>query len=218
MSITFGAISAVADGSTSVSVAYPSGIAAGQNLTLVLAYKSPPVVHDTVAGFTLEATHTAGLGSDTVSDQGGVTLAVLTKTASGSETGSVTVNVPSGSVTQGFMVSHTAGAGSTFDIASAVGGQGTASTSWAVVLGSNPGMTAGDLVLAIYAANTNSVTDINTQAISAAGVTTWGSAVERIEQATGTGRDQAIGMSEHALVAGTASAAPTLTIDRKSVV
>lgn len=215
MAITTVSVSAVADGTSAVTLTYPAGIVVGQLISLGVLSKAGSAVPDAIGSFVLEGRQVGGIGSESLSDSGTVVLSVYTREADGSESGTtLTVNVPGGNVTQAVLLVHEAAPGSTFDSAAAQAAQDTPVALWSVPMGSNPGLAAGDVVVVFMGINSNSsaVAGLHSQAVSAPGVTTWSAAVEHVDLSTSTGRDQHIGVSQHAVVAGTSSGAPTYTV------
>ena len=212
MSAAFATIGAVADGSTALTVDWPASLAAGRLIVLASLNKSPPDVPVTPSSpaFSLQTMLSAGEGSDATSDQGEVNAALFTRESDGSESGTLSFSVPDASVTQAVMLSFTKGSGESWALAYASGSQDTASTSWSVVLGSDPGFIAGDIALLVQGVNSNTPTSVNTRALAVPGCTV-SAATERVFAVTGTGRDQCLHVCEFAVTAGASSGAATYT-------
>src|ERR1041385_2007993 len=114
MSISFGTqSSASATGTTSLSVAYPTGIVAGDLLVLPISSKYPTNGPVTPTGWTLlpDAQASGGHGSSGT-NTGNVYMTVFFKVADGTESGNLSVSIPSGNAAMARMYRYTStGAG-----------------------------------------------------------------------------------------------------------
>lgn len=197
MAIAFGSIGAV-ETTDDNTVAYPSGISAGDGLLLFIAYVSTV---STPSGWTL-------IGSFNDSGGSGSRAYAFFKTAAGSESGNLTLT--GGLAASAVMVRYTCGAGSTWLVAGDGGPDGDGyNTSLSSTMGSDPGLVAGDVAVVFTAHDTNQATNAySAQSISATGISAWGSFTERVDQ-NGTYYRGCV--FDGAVVTGTSSAAPIVT-------
>ncbi len=210
MTIAFGAAGAVAPGTTSLSIAYPTGITAGQMLVMMICNKYPTNGPTNPGGgwFAPPGNQYSGGAGAAGVDTGTVYITCFLKIADGTETGSVTVTVTAGNACLGviFRVTKTVGS---WEYVCAGGSDNSAGTAFSVTAGSDPGVTAGDMIFVGSALNGN--TDTATlEAIAQTGVT-FGTMVERADSGTNNGDDCSIWVTEHPVNAGTGSAAPVYT-------
>ena len=210
MAVAFGSIGAVIAGTTSLSVAYPASISAGDLLVLHIANKYDPNGPSTPSGWTPQKQQSGGAGASGT-DTGVMFATVYTKEADGTESGSLSVTITSGNSSAGVMARYTKAGGTTWGIAAEGGAQNSGTSSWSVTAGADPGLTAGDIALACFGWNGNLVNSTNTQAMTAAGISAWGTVTERADTSHNLGDDSAIAISEHPVTTGTSSAAPVFT-------
>jgi hypothetical protein len=203
---------ASANNATSATVAYPSGIAAGDLLVLTAVVKysaaTPP------GNFTEHTNEVSGGAGSSAADTGTVRVYVWTRIADGTETGdvSVTKTTQTGSVILARMHRYSKSlAGRSWGLASTTGTDVDGGTSWSVTGSADPGLQAGDMLLCITGANTDAAT-AGSQAASASGISAWGTVNERDDTGTTTGHDVRLTMSEHPVTTGTSSGAPTHTL------
>lgn len=209
MAIAFGSIGATAVGTTSLAIAYPASISAGDLLVMVVANKYPTNGPSTPGGWTAPANNqgSGGAGASGV-DQGNVYCTVFVKVADGSETGSFNLSVPSGNASVGAMLRYTKAAGKTWAWACANGSFNVASSTWSVTAGSDPGVTAGDMVVVGSGINSDNYT-WSLESITATSVT-FGSTTERQDGGTTNGDDCGMVVADALAASGTGSAAPNL--------
>jgi hypothetical protein len=203
---------AVAAGTTSLSVAYPTGISSGDLLVLCVGNKYPNNGPSTPSGWTAPSNNqgSGGQGSNGV-DTGSVYSTVYYKEADGTESGNLSVTITSGNVGLGRMFLYRKSAGKAWSVAATNGSDNTGNeTAWSVTGAANPGITAGDVMFVCSAANTDAYT-YSSESISATSVTFAG-AVERQDSGTTTGQDMSLVVSDHVALSGTASAAPVFTM------
>lgn len=214
--IAFGTVGTAATGSTSVDVPYPASISAGDLLVLGICNKYPTNGPSTPDGWTLPANAQGSGGSGSAeTDSGTVYATVFYKVAAGDETGNLTVSVPSGNMIVAGMARYTKAADKTWGAAACNGSQNTVSTSWSITTGSNPGITAGDMLVAVAAINADSGVS-SSQDITATDAT-FGTDAERLDSGSGSpGDDADISISDHAVSSGTATAAPVFTMSRNT--
>lgn len=211
--VVYGASGAIATGTTSLSVPYPTGIAAGNLLVLSVGNKYPTNGPATPAGWTLVAQGTGGSGGSGV-DSGNVYATVFVKEAVGTESGNLALTLTSADTAMAQMYRYTKTAGASWNYAATTGADTSAGTSWSVTGAANPGIVAGDIVIATSAMNGNRVSNWG-ESISATGVT-FAAATERMDSNSGTGQDMGMVVSEHSVSSGTATAAPVYSMTGSS--
>lgn len=209
--ITFGSIgSATTSGTTAPSVAYPTGIQAGDILILAIGNRPNTSTPATPSGWTdaSDYTQTGGAGSEGAGT-GVVRCTVFYKVADGTESGNLSLSIASGTSCAAAMWRVTKTTGKDWAVALANGSDNSAGTSFSVAMGSDPGVTAGDLVY-VATVSSEDTASFASQALTQSGVT-YGSMSERLDQAVSTGNDLRLVVSEHAVSSGTSVAAATFT-------
>jgi hypothetical protein len=200
---------ATADGTTSLSVAYPSSPQAGDLLLLFIGSKWLSSSHSPPGDWTLLSLEFAGSGSDTGSDTGTVEASVYWKIADGTETGNITVSIPSGSVAQALIVRCFRTAGSAWDYAATTARWTTDNTNpISDTFDDDPGITDDDVLLVFAALNANLSTNVASTTLAATSATIALRTQERFT-ATSTGSDMLVSLYSYDVTAGTATAAPT---------
>lgn len=202
---------AQATGTTSLSVAYPPSIRPGDLLVLAIANKHSPNVPSTPSGWTAPSNNqaTGTSGSDGV-DTGSVYTTVFTKIADGTESGNVSVTVTSGNSSTGRILQLRAASGKVWSTALASGNDETPGTGWSVTAGSDPGITAGDIVLTVSGMNSDAYA-WSAQSISATSVT-FANHEELSELNATNNNDVEMTVSAHFATSGTSSAAPVFVM------
>lgn len=192
-----------AGGTTSVTVAYPSGIAANDLLLMVVANRPNAQTPDDISGWT-KLSATGGAGSE-AAGTGTVRGTIYYKIADGSESGSVTVNCTSGTSMFGRMFRFRSNTG-TFDVATATGSDNSAGTGVSATAGSDPGVTADDLVVAAFICSEDTARAAS-ESLTSTGVTYY-SGVELQDSGITTGNDLGMVVWQQTAKSGTSSAAP----------
>jgi hypothetical protein len=210
--IAYGALGTLTTtGTTAPNIAYPSGISEGDLLIMVLGNRPNASTFSTPSGWTAPSGNTAtgGAGSEGAGT-GVVRATVFTRVATGTESGSFALSLSSGTSVVGgiFRVGRTTG--KNWSVALASGSDSSAGTSYSAAMGSDPGVTSGDLVFVASVTSEDTPT-FASEALSQTGVT-YGTMTERIDQAVTTGNDLHLVLSEHAITSGTSSAAATYTM------
>lgn len=196
-------------GTTPLVPAYPSGFATGDLLVLHVTNKPETAVPTTPAGWTLEESRSGGSGS-AGADSGDVLVSVYTKTADGTESGTLSVTITGANSARAKMYAYTSSNTSALWLTdSADGVDSTAGTGWSVSTGAIS-VQPDDLVLAFSGINTD-LGNATTEALAMSGVT-FGTMVERDDASISTGNDLSMVASEHPVTAGTVSAAATFTM------
>ena len=197
-------------GTTTGSVAFPTGILKGELLVLYAGNRPSASTFATPAGWTLMATATGGAGAE-AADTGIMRGTVFTKEADGTETGNLTVTITGGTSIGAKILRYTKTTGKVWDVAIATGADNTAGTSWSATAASNPGVTAGDILLICSCSSTDTAT-VTVPVVTQTGVTAFGAATVRDTTAVGTGNDQRVIIVEFPVTTGTGSAAPVYTM------
>jgi hypothetical protein len=211
VSVTWYASAAAAHGSTSLSIPVGAGIGADQ-MSILMAYTKPTTATiGTPTNWTPLLNVTGGTGSQGA-DTGPIRMAVFYR--EGAFSGNQAVTITGGDSSGGMCLTgqRTLGAWVT---PVAVSGDDTtgASAVFSAVMGSNPGVTAGDWLLGFMAIPT----DASTIAIGGApaspvfsitGIS--GGSVIGYYSETGTGLDSALGLLRWQAFTGTASSAATV--------
>jgi MSHA biogenesis protein MshQ len=206
MTVAFGAAGAFSGGTTSLSLAFPADITAGQMLVMAVGNKYADATPSTPDDWQLLGTLTGGAGGS-AGDTGVVRGSVYTRIADGTETGNQAVTVTSGNSACGRIWRVTKDAAKAWGLAFASGAKNTANTlDWSVTMSTNPGISTDDLVFAISFDNSDGFTWAS-EAVSATGCT-FGSATERGDSASAQGDDMHMTISEHPCTAGPSTAAP----------
>lgn len=195
-------------GTSSVAPAQPASLATGDLVILLVVNKVETEIPTTPSGWTLAGT-IAGGGGTAGSDAGPVRLSCYyrEKDASWSSVPSVSVGSANASWAQAFR--YTKDPANAWDVAVASGARTTASTSFSVSVGTNPGITANDMCIAAAGLTSDSAT-WSSESIAATGVT-FGTMTERSEPKTTLGNDLGGAVWQRPVSSGTASANATLT-------
>lgn len=206
--ISFGAAGTVGTGSTSLTPAYPAGLASGNMILMPVASKYPANSPATPSGWTLVGQGSGGAGA-AGSDSGTMYITVYSKISDGTESGTVTVTITSGNSAVGRMFSYAKTAG-TWNVAMVSGADSTAGTDWSATGASDPSVVTGDWMVCASAANgANGSAIASLQALTQTGIT-YGAFVERSDSGTGTGDNCHLVVTDHAAT-GTSGAAPVHT-------
>lgn len=207
MTIAFGAGGGVANTiTTTLSVAYPAGITAGQLLLLAVVNKYASAPPATPSGWSLIGAATGGSGASGA-DTGVVNTYVFYQIANGNESGSVAVTITGNNIALGAIYRVTKSASLVWRVSGAGTPKNTGNNATWSVLSSTPlDIRSGDLVYAISGINADAYT-FASAALTATGATF--SATERQDTVTANGDDCAIHVQEYSCTAGSSSAAPT---------
>lgn len=207
--IQFGGFGAAGAGTGSVSLAYPANIAAGDVLVAALVNKYPTNGPATPSGWTLAAQGEGGTGASGL-DTGHVYTTVFTKIADGTESGSLTVTITGGNSAVGRIARYFSNGGGRLAFSATAGSDNTAGTGWSVTGAANPGISAGNLIVAVSGVNTDG-RSFSAEAVTATGCT-FDTAVEDMDAGSTAGDDVRLIISRHFCMTGPASAAPVFTM------
>lgn len=201
--------------SGALDIPYPAGVADGDLLIVTIGQKPSSANGGTMPTPTDWArdgvlTGAGGYGATLGLDTGNTNIYVFSTTADGTETGNLSITPGTNNVAWGQMhrLSKTMGA---WRVA-VVTGSDTVGGSVSVTFGANPGLVAGDYVLAAMCIPTDVTTpsQFSSQNITATGATI-GARTEISEPDSSLGNDIGGFIVHAAVTAGTASAAPVLT-------
>lgn len=137
MAVSYGGgTTAVAYGTTSLSVALPaSGIVAGDYLVILVGTKPTTATINTPSGWTKLGELASSKGVSAYHDVGDTKIAALGKVADGSESGtSVTVSITSGNTSWGSSTGRWSNGTGAWDIDVATGQDTTAGTAWSATM------------------------------------------------------------------------------------
>jgi len=210
LAVRFSRIGTPVDGTTSLVLPYLDHIAAGEQLAIFISHKNSAATVDVPAGWTQEATITGGTGSGV--DAGTVRGTVLRRTADGTETGNLTITFTGLSGTTGMggvMASITGSVGGTWVFPGSVTVASSLAGSVLQATAANPGVVAGDLIVAFAALNTDGAT-FTAEAFSCAGVT-FDTLNERFDAGTPKGEDEGLLICDAPVLAGPSSGTITFT-------
>ncbi len=218
MAIAFGTAGAVANGTTSLSVAYPTSIAAGDLLVLYVINKYPTNNPSTPAGWVLPTNGqgNGGNGSAGVSS-GNVYSTIYVRIADGTETGNLAVTITSGNSALGKISRFTKSSTKSWEWACANGAFNTGnSASWSATMGTDPGIAANDYLNVLSGTNVAAPV-FSLEAIAATGCT-FGALTERNDTQTSNGDDCHIVITEHPVSTGPSTAAAVYTMTASATV
>lgn len=186
----------------------------GDLLLLYVLVKPDTAIPTTPSNYTLVASATGGAGTTGV-DTGPMGLYVYARVATA---GGTTGDLPSSSTITGINVAgwatqaFTKAAGMAWEVAGVAAADTTTGTPHSVTMPSNPGLTAGDYLVAIGAIPTDVTTpsQFSAETVSATGMTTV-TLSESLEFDTTGGNDLGGWLAVGPVVTGTATAAPTVS-------
>lgn len=202
-------------GTTSVTVAYPAGIVAGDLILMWVGNRPNAQTPADIAGWDkFSATGGTGAeGAGTGTTRG--TLYVKKDAdgryeAAGTETGSVTVTCTSGTSMFGRMVKYSKTTGKAWAVAHDTGNDSSAGAAGSWTCATNIGLSAGDM-LAIFIINSEDTARAASEAVTATGCT-FGSLTEIQDSGITTGNDLGMVICDFPVSTGPSSAAPVCTL------
>lgn len=206
---------AVASGATSAAAAYPTGLAAGHLLLLTATCKPDTSTFPEITGWILQVDVSVGSG-DGGPGNGPQRLGLYTRSADGSETGTVTVT-PSGTpnVVQAAISAYSVASGTVFALDIATGSDTSAATNLSATADHIIGETANDRMFWGPVASANS--NMGSSTVNATGAT-YGTSAERVDGGTNTGNDSRLAHGDRPVNSGTATAATVFTSTIAAVV
>jgi hypothetical protein len=209
----FGAAAAVSylSGATiNITPTMVTGFAAGDLLLIAVGVKPDTSTVNTPSGWTKIGEFSGG-GGTTGIDAGPTKVLWFYKIAAGGD-GAPTINITSTNVSWA-QTMYVTEASDTFTLAAAGGTDSTTGTAWSVTCATNPGLTADDLVLVASCIPTDVTTpaQFTAEAVSATGVSAWGTVTEISEPDTNLGNDIGGFIFRVPVVTGTSTAAPVIT-------
>jgi hypothetical protein len=201
-----------AGGTTTVSPAYPSGVAAG-----VLAIASRVIKPNTAtgtpeAGWDQQVSATGGTGT-TGADVGLTRVVIDTKELVGSESGSVTFdNATTPNSSHGVIQLYSKDSAKAWEILTSSGSDATHGTGRSATGGTTLPLAAGDVVVAVVASDTDATTAWTSPAITASGIT-FGATTSRLGAGgVATGNQCGLSIFEATVSSGSGTVAPVLTL------
>jgi len=211
VTISYVATGAGVSHTDTITVAYPSGTAAGQLAILTVASGHPSAsTPSTPSGWTLAGTFSGG-GGTFGSGAGPRRLTWFVRELAGSDA-TPTTAIPTGSagsVIAARMTTLSRSAGTGWRWAWSFGEDTSANTSFSAACSDALTWLAGDFVLLGYAINSNAL-GISVEAVTATGIT-YGTITERIDDGIATGNLERLGMATGSVSSGSGTQAPTVT-------
>ena len=215
MAITYQS-SAVSYGSISISASYPASVAKGDGLVLIVGQK--PVTANgggvtTPTGWSLLASLTGagGYGATTGADVGNCNIYAYAKDdVDGSETGSLALTL-SDSNSAWAAIFRLSNDSKQWSFAAATGSDATAGNV-SIAFGTDPGVTAGDFILAgmVIPTDVTTPSQFSAEALSQSGIT-FGTVTEAQEPDSTTGNDIGGFVVRAPVSSGTSAGAPSMT-------
>jgi hypothetical protein len=209
MAIAFVNSGAAATGTSSCSVAYPTGIAAGNLLVLVISDKYN---YASLNGWlSIHNNYFTGVAGSNGIDTGNVYGSIYVKEALGTETGSITITqAVNASAIVARMFAYSKSSLALWGFSAVVGSNNTPGSIWSVTASSVLRLMTGDMLLVASAINSDNYT-YSAQSVAATGVT-FGATVERQDSGTSSGQDCGLLVTEHPITGGnTVDVIPTYT-------
>lgn len=202
-------------GNANLSLTYPDP-RNGDLMVAVTAIRPAASTVDTPAGWTLVDSRTGTDGGAEGADTGSVGIYVFTKTSDGTEgTGTLAfTETGTTSVWIGNIMKVRSGTG-TYSVSASGYSLNGDTVTWGSTLGSDIGLTNGDLVLLASAQN-GDLSNTSAWDISATGVTQKSTFNEHGEFGSTTGNDIEVGLASGMIWGGTNSATPTLTLTQSA--
>jgi hypothetical protein len=213
---TFRAVDATAaTAATTITATLPTGTVSGDLLLLpVVTYPSttaPTIAAGAgdAANWAQVATATGGNGADGVADSGNRRITVFRWTGATAPASAPTVTNTGGTITAGRMHAYAPTlAGATYDVTSATGTDSTAGVDYSATMGSNPGLTTGDLVFVALGLNTNGGGSAS-RTVTATGATV-ATPTSRLTLTTALSFHARVDSADSTVTAGTSTAAPVV--------
>lgn len=212
----FGTQGAVATGgTTSITVAFPSSIAAGDLLVLFVAVRNGSATITTPASpvFTAPSNNEASGGAGAEgADAGTSKCAVFYREADGTESGNLTVTIGnSPSTSTGILLRYTkAFPWATWSVAAAQGTDvSSGTTAWSAAMNVDPGIAIGDVLLSCIVPNTDAST-WSTEDVTGTGLASALTSERTETNVTTPGNDLDIVVCEHDVTAALTSGVPTV--------
>jgi MSHA biogenesis protein MshQ len=204
--IAWAANGASSSGTTSISVAVPAGISAGDGLVICLASRETPT---DPGGSWVKVGQQSGGSGGAGADIGTVISTLYFKEAIGGEAAEV-IAISGGTSAVGRMSRYTKTLATWVAPTASKGADNTAGTAWSVTGDIDPVVVGGDVLITCSATNTDLYTH-TTHAITLTGIT-FGTQAEVIETTTALGNDSTQVTSHHFASSGTSSAQPVHTM------
>lgn len=202
-----------ASGTTSLSLAYPAVVTAGNLLVCAIANKYPTNGPSTPSGWTAPTNNQGSGGSGSAgADTGNTYATVFVKIADGTETGNLAVTITSGNSARGSIHQLSKSSTRQWYWACINGASNTPGTAWTSAFGSDPGIRSGDELMHVAAPNADTYT-YTAHTFIVPGITAGTVGSERADGAGASG-DQCRYVVADWIATGTAfsNAAPSVTM------
>lgn len=189
-SVAWGAAGTAANGTTSATPSYPTGITAGTSWLYCQVWSgaSGEPTPTMPAGWTQLGTRSGGSGATFGADVGNRRATLFRKDAvAGTETGTVTVSLTSGNTMRAVIFRVEVPSGFTISEQWQSGEDTSHGTGWSAAMGASQVFSVDDLVLVATAQSTDNATQ-SSQSLTASGVT-FGTRTNRESTAVTTGND-----------------------------
>ena len=206
LALSYVGSSTLVTGTTSVSPTYPTGVAVGDLCVMVVVNRADTTVPTTPASWTRVSSNLVGTGTQGAG-VGQLRVTVWVREAASALSGTQAVTITSGLVAMAGMTLWRRGASETWAYAPAFGHDITSATSFSVTALYDPGLIAGDMVIA-HAATAGNFT-ASAQTLTATGATI-GSVTEQQDAGSATGNDLALHIVTGSVTAGASTAPPVL--------
>lgn len=204
-----GSPAASAQGTTSINVSYPAGVAAGRIAILIASVKLSSATFGTVTGFDLIGTQTGGTGTS-ANDAGTTRVGVWYRVLTGSESGSVNVTNDTGVSSCGAMSIYTGTAGGWATPAFVAGSDTGHGANWSAACGAWAAtLNVDDMLVVANSTDTDAAQTITSPTITQTGAT-FGARTQRNASLSTSGTDSGAYSWDASVTAGSANA-PTWT-------
>lgn len=210
MAITYQSASTLAYSTGNPAANYPSSLAAGDLILLLVGSKPDTTPASTPTGFLRLGQYAGGAGT-TGADTGPTVIDAFVRVSDGTETGTLSVTVTGNSASWAQMYRYSNATG-LWNLAVAGGADASTGTAWSVTCDVNPGITADDALLigSCIPTDVSTPSQFSAESVSATGAT-LGSMSEISEPDTTSGNDVGGFVFRMTCSAGTSSAAPVIT-------
>jgi hypothetical protein len=205
-----GALTYLSGATINITPTMVTGFSAGDLLLIAVGVKPDTSTVNTPSGWTKIGEFSGG-GGTTGIDTGPTKVLWFYKIAAGGDS-APTINITSTNVSWA-QTMYATESSDTFDLAAAGGADSTTGTAWSVTCSTDPGLTVDDLVLVASCIPTDVTTpaQFSAEAVSATGVSAWGTVTELSEPDTNLGNDIGGFIFYVPVVTGTSTAAPVIT-------
>lgn len=209
MAITFQSAGTPSAVTPSPTPSYPTSIAAGDLLWLLVVNKYPTNGPSTPSGWTFYAQTSGGQGSSGA-DSGNVYVTLYYRIADGTETGTFTVTITGANSSRAQVTRWSKGAGETWGLSSPSTATFAAGTAVSFTGSIDPGAATGDQIAVFGGANTNAFS-LSSPKLTLPGTVIGDPGGPFQESAGANGDHIRIWGSQHGVTSGVSSGAPAFT-------